>query len=213
MRAIQRDLSSQAGLTYHAPVERRGSPRFHTVLRMARVMRDCDVGLWRVRNISNQGMMLGTQTRVSPGESLRIDLSQEFSLKAKAVWHEDGRCGVMFDRPIECEIVLSRLAAQQREPGYRSPRLEVEVPAVAYCDSGLHGVRVLDVSRRGVGVSHDGCFRPGMATKLLFENGEEHRGVVRWSEMGRAGIFLIEPIPCEKLESARSFAPVPLSRQ
>ena len=45
----------------------------------------------------------------------------------------------------------------------------------------------------------------GMTTKLHFETGDEYRGVVRWNQDGKAGIFLVEPIPCEKLESALRF--------
>ena len=32
-----------------------------------------------------------------------------------------------------------------------------------------------------------------------------NRGVVRWNQDGKAGLFLVEPIPCEKLESALRF--------
>jgi hypothetical protein len=41
-----------------------------------------------------------------------------------------------------------------------------------------------------------------MTAKLHFETGEDYRGVVRWSKDGRAGLFLTEPVPCARLESA-----------
>ena len=66
----------------------------------------------------------------------------------------------------------------------------------------MHSVRVFNVSRQGIGVAHGGCFTPGVPTKLLFPGGNEHRGVVRWSDEGRAGIFLIDPLPSDQLESA-----------
>ncbi len=40
------------------------------------------------------------------------------------------------------------------------------------------------------------------ATKMLLPGGGEHRGVVRWVRDGRAGLFLIEPLACARLESA-----------
>jgi hypothetical protein len=58
------------------------------------------------------------------------------------------------------------------------------------------------MSHHGAGFIHDGCFHAGMTAKLHFETGEEYRGVVRWSQEGRAGLYLTEAIPSPKLESA-----------
>ena len=69
----------------------------------------------------------------------------------------------------------------------------------------MHTVRVYNMSQHGAAFIHDGCFQAGMTAKLHFETGDEYRGVVRWNQDGKAGIFLIEPIPCEKLESALRF--------
>lgn len=41
-----------------ADADRRGGDRYRTVWRIAKVTRDGDVGLWRVRNMSDRGMML-----------------------------------------------------------------------------------------------------------------------------------------------------------
>jgi hypothetical protein len=182
--------------------ERRGSTRFHTIFRLARVTRENDVDLWRVSNISNQGAMLLTSLPVQPGEHLTIALSEAFAVKAKVVWSRGGRCGAMFERPIECETLLHRLALEQREAGYRPLRLDVNARAIAFCQDGMHSVRVVNVSRQGVGVTHRNCFTSGLPTKLLFPGGNEHRGIVRWSDKGRAGIFLIDPLPSDQLESA-----------
>ena len=182
--------------------ERRGDRRIHTVMRVAKVTRDTDVGLWRVRNISDSGMMLATRVPVVPGERLAVALSEQIVLEARALWWDGAFCGLVFDRPIDCAAVLHELVAEQRAPRYRPPRLPVSARAVVYCEKGLHTVRLFNLSQHGAGFSHDGCFQTGMATKLLFENGDEHRGVVRWSEAGAAGMYLTEPFPCAQLESA-----------
>lgn len=182
--------------------ERRDSPRFHTVLRVARVIRAHDVGLWRVRNISDRGMMLATRMQVVAGERLSVNLSESVSLEGKAVWWDGERCGVAFDTPIDCAALLEGLVAERKSARYRAPRLSVATRAIAFCDKGLHTVRVYNLSHHGAAFTHDGCFRAGMAAKLHFENGEDYRGVVRWSKDGRAGLFLTEPIPSARLESA-----------
>lgn len=182
--------------------ERREDSRFHTVLRVASVVRDHDVGLWRVRNISDGGMMLAAHVQVVTGEPLTIRLSDTVSATGRAVWWDGERCGVAFDRPVDCGAMLGALVAEQKRPRYRPPRLDVATRAIAYCEKGLHSVRVYNLSHHGAAFCHDGCFRPGMAAKLHFETGEDYRGVVRWSHEGRAGLYLTDPIPCARLESA-----------
>lgn len=184
-----------------ADLERRETRRFHTVLRVAQVTRDHDVGLWRVRNISDQGVMLAAHVQVTPGERLAVNLSDTVSLEGRAVWWDGERCGVAFDTPIDCAALLGSLVAEQKQQRYRPPRLNVATRAIAYCDKGLHSVRVYNLSHHGAAFSHDGCFRAGMTAKLQFETGDDYRGVVRWSQDGRAGLFLTDPIPCARLES------------
>ena len=185
--------------------ERRASPRFRTIFRLAQVTRAHDVGLWRIRNISDEGMMLLTSVPVKVGEKLALALSDQVSLKATALWWDGERCGVGFDEPIDCAALLEALGDEQKAPGHRPLRMPVSTRALAYCDRGLHTVHLYDISQHGAGMTHDGCFRPGMTTKLHFETGDEYRGVVRWNKGGKAGIFLVEPIPSEKLESALRF--------
>ena len=186
-------------------LDRRGARRIHTVLRVARVTRAHDVGLWRLNNISDDGMMLHASLPVAVGEPLSVALSDSVEIEGKAVWWDGLHCGVAFDRPLDCAAVLERLVAEQKAPRYRPPRLPVSTRAIAYCEQGLHTVRVRNLSHHGAGITHDGCFREGMATKLAFETGQEYRGVVRWEKEGRAGLFLVESIPCAQLESAARF--------
>jgi PilZ domain len=185
--------------------ERRASPRYRTIFRVAQVTRAHDIGLWRIRNISDEGMMLLASVPVRAGEKLSLALSDQVTLKGTAMWWDGERCGVAFDEPIDCAALLGGLADEQKMEGHRPLRMPVSTRALAYCDRGLHTVHLYDISQHGAGISHDGCFHPGMATKLHFETGDEYRGVVRWNRDGKAGIFLVEPIPCEKLESALRF--------
>ena len=186
-----------------APIahERRSSCRFHTVMRMARVSRTGDAGLWRVRNISDDGMMLLASVPVTVGERLRIGLSDTVSLEGRAVWWDGERCGVALDSPIDCVAVLKSLVEEQKRAGYRPPRLPVSVRAILYGEKGLNAIEVTNISQHGVGFSHDGGIRAGTNGKLVLPSGREHRGVIRWSVDGRAGMYLIEPIPAAGLES------------
>ncbi len=185
-----------------APAERRASIRIHTVMRVAKVTRAHDVGLWRVRNISDEGMMLTSAVPLMLGERLNIALSDTIAFDAEVIWWDGERCGVAFDTPIDCTEILHALLVEQQQPHYRPPRLPVRTRALLYSEKGLHSVHVTNLSQHGAGFSHDGTVREGMAIKLLMPTGDEHRGVVRWSRDGHAGMFLIEPFPCAGLESA-----------
>jgi hypothetical protein len=187
-----------------APVERRSGSRVQTVMRVARVTRAQDSGLWRVRNISDEGLMLMSGQRVRVGESLIVGLSDTFVVGARVAWAEDGRCGCQFNTPIDCAAVLKSLAAEQRGPAYRMPRLAVETLAVLTGENGVSAIKVTDVAQDGVGFNHDGSVRADQAAKIVFPNGGEYRGVVRWSADGRAGMHLFERIPLALLESARA---------
>lgn len=197
-------MSGARGLPAKLPVnlERRDGHRIHTVLRVARVSRAHDAGLWRVRNISDGGMMMAVSVPVTPGERLSVSLSDTVTLEARVSWWDGARCGVAFERPVDCAALLHDLVAEQRRPFYRPPRLPVSGRAIVYCEKGLHSVRLLNLSQHGAGFAHDGRVARGMTAKLLLADGDEHRGVVRWSHGGRAGMYLVEPLPCDRLESA-----------
>ena len=182
--------------------ERRTGCRFHTVMRVARVSRTGDAGLWRVRNISDEGMMLMTSVPVTVGERLIIALSESVTLHGRAAWWDDGRCGVQLDTPIDCVALLKNLVEEQKGAHSRAPRLPVDARALLYAERGLSPVQLTNVSQHGAGFCHDGSIKAGMTAKLVLAGGGEHRGIVRWSLDGRAGMQLLEPLPVAALESA-----------
>src|SRR3546814_18028664 len=59
---------------YDAMPDRRGELRIRTVCRTARVKWATDIGLWRVQNISNKGMRLGTDIALTIGLPIEIAL-------------------------------------------------------------------------------------------------------------------------------------------
>ena len=186
--------------------DRRTDPRIRTVYRVARVATGCDLGLWRVRNISDRGMMLATSATVAVGERISVALSDTVAIEGVVAWSEDGRCGITFDSRIDSAALLAMLVAERRSSEYRAPRLPVSARALAYDETGIHPVTVCDLSQHGIGFSHHGRFRPGMTVKLCLENGVERRGVVRWSDEHQAGLALVDPFTCEDLASVSRFA-------
>lgn len=185
--------------------DRRNGPRLRTVCWLAKVTSDQDVGLWRVQNISNHGLMLQTRIEIGPGERLWVALSESNVIGGIVRWRDESHCGLEFDAPIRSEKVLSAIAAERGNPRYRPPRLPVNRGATVYSEHGLQSVRVVNVSRHGIGLAHDGRLKPEMRVKLLIENGLERRGTVRWADGENAGVLLFDPLCGTLLESRNRF--------
>lgn len=185
--------------------DRRGADRYRTVWRIAKVARDGDVGLWRVRNMSDQGMMLAVDVPVAVGEKLEIALSDTVVVRGRIVWSDNGRCGVEFDEEVDVADVLKQLAAEQRASGYRQPRLPVHTRAQAITEDGTSNIELVDLSQSGAGFVHDGHLEVGKEIDLVLANGLRRKAIVRWSRGTRGGLWLTQPLDRADLESIRRF--------
>ena len=188
-----------------ADADRRGGDRYRTVWRIAKVTRDGDVGLWRVRNMSDRGMMLAADVPINVGEKLEIALSDTVVLHGKVVWSDGGRCGVSFDKEVDVADVLKQLAAEQRATGYRQPRLPVRTQAQAVTDDGTNSIELVDLSQNGAGFVHDGHLEVGKELELVLAGNVRRKAIVRWSRAGRGGLWLTQPLDRADLESIRRF--------
>lgn len=182
--------------------DRRAAQRYRTVCRIARVQRAEDVGLWRVRNISKEGLMLAADIPATVGESLDISLSETTTLRGTVVWADRGRCGVTFDEPIDAAAVLRGLAAEQRAEGYRALRLPVWVEAVIALSDDARPIDLVDISQHGAGFRYDRVLDPGTEVDLILPGGElRRRALVRWSRGQRGGLWFTQQLDRAALES------------
>jgi hypothetical protein len=185
--------------------ERRSGERYHSVWRLAKITRADDLGLWRVRNISNKGMMLAADVAVTLGEVLHIALSETVAMSGTIVWTREGRCGVAFDQPIDVAAVLKTLADEQQEYGYRQARLALDQSAEIYVDGSVFDIRVMNLSQSGVGFVYDGDLEIGKTLGLMLPDKVRRTAVVRWMRAGQGGLWLTEPLAHKQLESIRKF--------
>lgn len=188
-----------------ADADRRGGDRFRTVWRIAKVTRDGDAGLWRVRNMSDGGMMLAVEVPVSVGERLEIALSETIVIQGRVAWCAEGRCGVAFDAAVDGSEVLRQLAAEQQSGDYRAPRLPVHTRAQLVTDGAVSDIELADLSQSGAGFLHDVPLEVGKALELVLPGDIRRQAIVRWSRGGRGGLWLTEPLGRADLESIRHF--------
>jgi hypothetical protein len=183
--------------------DRREADRHRTVWRIAKVLREGDAGLWRIRNISDRGMMLAADVPIAVGERLEVALSDLILVRGRVVWTKEGRCGVAFDEPVDVTEVLRQLAAEQQAAGYRQPRLPVRIEAQVTREGRSAEVEVADLSHSGAGVVHDGAIEAGREVDLLLPGGIRRTAIVRWSRGERGGLWLTQPLRRADLESIR----------
>lgn len=182
--------------------DRRGAERYRTICRIARVQRAEDIGLWLVRNISDEGLMLAADTPATVGETLDIALSETVLLRGTIVWAERGRYGIAFDAPIDAAAVLRGLADEQRADGYRALRLPVEVEAIIAFRDGARPIDLVDISQHGAGFRYDRVLEPGTAVDLIFPGNDlRRRALVRWSRGQRGGLWFTQKLDRTALES------------
>lgn len=155
--------------------ERRSADRHKAVCRIACVLRAGDTGLWRVRNISDAGMMLAADVPVAIGERLEISLSENVGLAGDVAWAEKGRCGIAFAAEIDALAILRSLAAEQRAEGYRVLCLPVEAEAIITLGDGARAIDLVDISHTGAGFRCDVPVEPGIELGLLLPGGELRR--------------------------------------
>ena len=185
--------------------DRRGADRYRTVWRIAKIVRNGDAGLWRVRNISDRGMMLAADVPIAVGEKLEIALSDTVVLQGEVVWSDAGRCGVEFDKEVDVAGLLKQLAAEQRATGYRQPRLSVRTQAQVVTDEGTSQIELVDMSQNGAGFIHDGHLEVGKELELVLAGDVRRKAIVRWSRAGRGGLWLTQPLDRADLESIHRF--------
>ena len=68
-------------------------------------------------------------------------------------------------------------------------------------------MRLRNLSRMGVGLRHARRIRRGGTVKLVFGNGVERRGAVRWANDEQAGLLLLEPLAPHELACAADAEP------
>lgn len=186
--------------------DRRAQDRFRTVCRVARVKRAHDVGLWRVRNLSDSGTMLAADVDMSVGERIEIAFSETIRVEGIIAWIKQGRCGVAFDTPVDAAALLRRLGDEQRAEDYRALRLPIECEARVVLSEGTRPIDLIDLSQQGAGYSYGAILEPGTELDLLLQGGAlQRRAIVRWSQGARGGLWFTVPLDRADLESVLRF--------
>lgn len=183
--------------------ERRADQRHITVYRVAKVRRADDTGLWRVKNMSDRGMLFECGAAVAPNEKLEIALSETVILTGWVAWSGDGKCGVAFDKPIRAAELLRDLVAERETDRYRPLRLPVCFPAKLLVEAEEIEIAVTSLSQCGVGITCTRELQKAAQVDIALADGVWRPGNIRWVQDGAAGICLASAFALSELESVR----------
>ena len=185
--------------------ERRADQRHITVYRVAKVRRAGDTGLWRVKNMSDRGMLFESGAAVAPNEKLEIALSETVILTGWVAWSGDGKCGVAFDKPIRAAELLRELVAERETDRYRHLRIPVCFAAKLLVDGEEREIVVTSLSQFGVGITYKGDLRETALVHVALADGVWRPGNVRWVRDEAAGLCLASAFALSDLESVKKY--------
>lgn len=181
--------------------DRRSSQRTLAIYRLVQIDSSGDRGFARCRNISDSGVRLELSMPLAMGHTVEIAFSPSNILSGRVVWKEGHSCGIAFDAEVDSAAVLSRSAAELHCDRARAMRLNANLPARVSLDGANRDTMVLDISQRGVKITHDGTFHRGMSVRVVLASGAEREGIVRWTKNDMAGVYFIEPFSVDELGS------------
>jgi hypothetical protein len=180
-------------------LERRSEERENlSVYRSATLRWQGVEALCLIRNISSGGLMGRLHAELMPGEPVTIEIRSGVPIAGHVAWSHGDMVGVAFDHRIEVLDVLQAPTSGEQGVAQRMPRVRISCPVSLIVDGSRHQVTLVDASQGGVKLA-TGILREGDEVTVTVQGLEPHRGVVRWSHDGHAGVAFLRPIAFEPL--------------
>lgn len=165
-----------------------------TVLRIARLSCEGQVGLCIVRNISPQSLTLEVPGELKLEGPVEIDMGRPRALKGQLQWRDGLSAGIRLLEPIDIDQVLEKHEVDAKGKTVRSPRVAIVFPAEIEAGSAWHHVEVLDISVGGAKLALAQQLAVGQRLRLRLPTHDPIPGVVRWSGNGELGIGFDKPV-------------------
>src|SRR3546814_11645441 len=89
-----------------ASTDRRDGDRYRTVWRIAKVMRNGDAGLWRLRHLSHPGMMASAALPIALGEKLVHAISESGAVPCEVQWARTARYSAIRASSVSLRVLL-----------------------------------------------------------------------------------------------------------
>lgn len=202
MQLIRQPVSSvMTSPAHETSPDRRNTQRTLTIYRMVQIDSGGDRGFARCRNISDSGVRLELSMPLEMDRAVEIAFSPSNIVSGRVVWNVGTSYGIAFDTEVDSAALLSRSAAELHGDRARPMRLNANLPARVSLGGASRDSMVLDISQRGVKITHGGDLQRGMSVRVMLASGAEREGIVRWAKNAMAGVYFIEPFSVNELGS------------
>ena len=182
-----------------AGVERRVDERHTITVYRSAILRWRDrEGLCLIRDISPGGMMCCCPVTLTRGEHVEVEMRSGHCIAGSVAWSDGDRIGLSFDERIDVADTLNARGHGNETFVQRMPRLRSACPVTLVTTQGSQAVALIDISQGGAKVEAP-LLRPDEIVTLGIGGLEPHRGTVRWTREGRAGIAFLSPVPFDAL--------------
>ena len=182
-------------------VERRTSGRIRTIYRAARILTESNKGLCLIHNLSNGGAMISTGLALSLNENVRLAITEGVFARGRIAWRRGRNVGMRFLTPIDSRALLRESIKDHAAGKSRAPRLALRKSVKLDTVRGVLDVTMHDISQRGMKINYFGELFVSQSVIATLEGGLKLRGVVRWLELGMAGIQFSEMLSIDQLGS------------
>lgn len=181
------------------PPERRTQERHVKILRVGVLVVEGRRELCLIRNVSAGGLMAHIYSPVKVGQEVVVELKTHEAIPGRVAWARDSNAGVAFDSPVDIEELLANPSTLDNGWRTRSPRIEVDRPAVIRVDSVPSPARICDISQSGVKIETTTPLVIDGDVVITPEGFRPIAGVARWQDGDRAGIVFNEVIRLNEL--------------
>ncbi|RYE03580.1 MAG: PilZ domain-containing protein [Sphingomonadales bacterium] len=179
--------------------ERRTDQRHTITVYRSAILRWRDhEGLCLIRDISPGGMMCHCPVALTRGERVEVELRSGHRIAGSVAWCDGDRIGLSFDERIDVAGTLNAPSRGRETFVQRMPRLRSGCPVTLVTTHGTQAVALIDISQGGAKVEAPLLRKDDLVT-LGIGGLEPHRGMVRWTREGRAGIAFLSPVPFDAL--------------
>lgn len=175
--------------------ERRSEGRTATVFRPVLIAAEDFAGFCLVRNLSPNGMMGRVYMQFAEGLPVMLQFTDDIVVAGIVAWSRDGHIGVRFAERVDVDRILGELGRKVIGGRInRAPRLEIRCRGEIALGGEVHGMDLVNISQRGLGVKAFCYLAPDQEVEVRLKGLEPHKAIVRWTQFDLAGINFIRPL-------------------
>lgn len=173
--------------------------RFMTTLLLGKLFtEDSGANLCRIRNMSENGMMIESHRSLARDRNICVELRSGTKLEGRVAWANQGRAGVQFHQPIDYKRVLADAniaPAGGKGALPRAPRFDIACAGRISNYGRSIDVVIENVSQSGARVRLPRPPKQESELILSIPGLPSRRCVTRWATEETAGLAFLDAIP------------------